>query len=186
MRCALAFGTHGLDFLLEILRLSFRRCLRVSLYCFAASVVKPTIPSCNVLNRTLGLSDRNRVMPANVHFPHAAILVRHAKRSFTHTVSLDQNARASRPMSEYHNFCHCSRHRRGSLFGARHTQIVLPLRMARRPTCTTCGDCCGLWPCQVSRSNSSGFALWVLLRCLPVGTSQHVVQFCVSSAAGPA
>ena len=154
----------------------------MSVDCFAASVVKPTNPSRNVLNRTLGLSDRNRVMPANVHFRHADIMVGHATRSST--LGLWIRIPAPRLMSEYHNFCHCSRHRRGSLFGHA-THIVLPLRMARRPTCTTCGDCCGLWPCQVSRSNSWDSRCWCLLRCLPVGTSQHVVRFCVSWGSRP-
>ena len=142
--------------------------------CFAASVLKPTIPSCNVLNGTLGLSDRNRVMPANVHFRHADIMVGHATRSST--LGLSIRIPAPRLMSEYHNFCHCSRHRRGSLSfhcawqDDQHVQLVVIVA--------------GFGPAK-SRDQTARDSRWCLLRCLPVGTSQHVVQFCVSWGSRP-
>ena len=158
--------------------------VRVSVCCFAASVVKQTTnPSCNGLNRTLGLSDRNRVTPANVHFDHAEIMVRHATRSSTLGPSIRMPA--PRLVSEYHNFCHCSRHRRGSLFGHathmssvhcawqddQHVQLVVIVA--------------GFGPAKSREQTARDSRRGCLVRCLPVGTSLHVVQFCVSWVSWP-
>ena len=183
-RCALAFGTHWLDFCLSSAAF-VQEMLRVSVYCFGASVVKQTTnPSCNVWNRTLGLSDRNRVMPANVHLRYALISARHAKRSSTLCPIIRMPA--PRPMSEYHNFCHSSfchnsRHRRGSLFGHathmssvrcewqddnQHAQLVVIV--------ADCG------PANSRDQTAGNSRRGCLLRCLPIGTSQYAVQFWVS------
>ena len=108
-----------------------------------------------------------------------------SRQTLLHTLCPLIRMPAPRPMSEYYNFCHCSRHRRGSLFG--HATHISSFRCAWQdnehvqPVVIVVG--CG--PAKSRDPTARDSRCGCLLRCLPVGTSQHVVQFCVSCAAGP-